>query len=172
MALGDLRFLASLYCIAVPHCCTALLYRRYDVEAVSAQVDDFVRDLSVCLDAFRTCGQLQDLLAFVRSIANTMNASSAAGQAEGLKLESLARLQVGGSAAGVLSVCVAGCGWVGGWGGLGGYLWVDGGGVADYVGGCGVSGCVAVCCCCCCCVRRRVCRALQTSTCCTSSSPS
>jgi len=62
---------------------------------VTAQVDDFVADLSSSLAAFRTCGQLQYLLAFVRDVANTMNASAVQGAAvEGFKLESLARLQV------------------------------------------------------------------------------
>jgi hypothetical protein len=54
-----------------------------------------VSDVSSCLESFRTCGQLQYLLAFVRDVANTMNASAVAGPAvEGLKLESLNRLQV------------------------------------------------------------------------------
>jgi hypothetical protein len=74
-------------------CCAC----RYDIEAVSAQVDDFVADLSASLSAFRSCGQLQYLLAFVRDVANTMNASAVQGgtAVEGLKLDSLSRLQVG-----------------------------------------------------------------------------
>jgi hypothetical protein len=53
-------------------------------------------DLSAALCVFRSCGQLQYLLAFVRDVANTMNASAVQGgtAVEGLKLDSLSRLQV------------------------------------------------------------------------------
>jgi hypothetical protein len=68
---------------------------RYDIESVSAQVDDFVADLSFSLASFRSCGQLQYLLSIVRDTANTMNASAVQGAPmEGLSLQSLPRLQV------------------------------------------------------------------------------
>ena len=85
-------------CLAPLSCLITSRPVRYDVETVGALVDDFVADLSTSLAAFRACGQLQYLLAFVRDVANTMNTSAVQGGAavEGLKLESLARLQVGG----------------------------------------------------------------------------
>lgn len=71
----------------------ALLVCRYDIETVCAQVDDYVGDVSACLSALRS-GRIEDLLKLVKTTANTMNATSGQGEAEGLMLQSLTRLQV------------------------------------------------------------------------------
>lgn len=51
------QHLSPLFLLLPPH-------HRYDVDAVSTQVDDFCRDLSTSLDVLKTCGQLQYLLTF------------------------------------------------------------------------------------------------------------
>jgi hypothetical protein len=59
-------------------------------------VSDYTADIGRSLDALRLSGSLQYLLAFVRDVANTMNRAGPKGPLAGFKLESLARLQVGG----------------------------------------------------------------------------
>jgi hypothetical protein len=70
------------------------MHRSYDVDATATLVTEFAADIGHALEVLRGSGQLQYLLAFVRDVANTMNAAGPRGPLAGFKLESLSRLQV------------------------------------------------------------------------------
>jgi hypothetical protein len=63
------------------------------VDAVASVVSEYTADIARSLVALRS-GSLQQLLAFVRDVANIMNRAGPKGPLAGFKLESLARLQV------------------------------------------------------------------------------
>jgi hypothetical protein len=71
--------------------CTVLC--RFEVDSVASLVSKYSADICRALGALRS-GSLQQLLAFVRDVANIMNSEDLKGPLAGFKLESLARLQV------------------------------------------------------------------------------
>jgi hypothetical protein len=89
-------------------CCASLAWPlrncRYDVDAVASVVSDYTADIARSLVALRS-GSLQQLLAFVRDVANIMNRAGPKGPLAGFKLESLARLQVRFGPAQALPAC-------------------------------------------------------------------